>query len=340
MKLDARRVPGFLRDPGTARVVLLHGSDIGLIANRAETLVRTVLGQADDPFRLAELGRDSWPRLAEEMTARALTGGRRVVRVREAGDGLLAPLQSALGQAGDTLVVIEGADLPSRSRLRGFVEGREDCAAVACYPEEGRALEETIRAHLADAGVTASRDALSWLVAHLGADQAGTRSEVEKLALYVGRGGEADLEAAQACVGDLAGVSLDDALFAATAGERARMERALVLALAEGAAPVGVLRAAMLHVQRLHRARLGMTRGGSAADAAKAARPPVFFKQLPAFTAALSIWPAEGLLRVLGDLARAELACKQTGTRDVVLCQRVLARIAEQAAARRTPGRG
>ena len=36
MKLDARRIPAFLKDPGTCRVVLLHGEDAGLIRDRAD----------------------------------------------------------------------------------------------------------------------------------------------------------------------------------------------------------------------------------------------------------------------------------------------------------------
>ncbi len=55
MKLDARSVPGFLRDPGACRVVLLFGDDAGLIRERAEALVRVVAGTLDDPFRVAEL---------------------------------------------------------------------------------------------------------------------------------------------------------------------------------------------------------------------------------------------------------------------------------------------
>ena len=50
-----------------------------------------------------------------------------------------------------------------------------------------------------------------------------------------GPGGRVDLEAAMACVGDLAGLSLDDALFAATEGDVATADRALELAMAEGA---------------------------------------------------------------------------------------------------------
>ena len=112
-------------------------------------------------------------------------------------------------------------------------------------------------------------DALSWLSGQLGADRASTRAELEKLALFVGPGNRVDIDAAQTCVGDLAGLSLDDAMFAATAGDVATTDRALELAMAEGANAVQILRTAMGHLQRLHRARLAMDRSNlSAADAA------------------------------------------------------------------------
>ena len=80
MKLDPRRVPAFLREPGDCRVVLLHGDDSGLIRDRAEALVRVVAGTLDDPFRVVELARDELARLPEEAASLSLTGGRRVVR--------------------------------------------------------------------------------------------------------------------------------------------------------------------------------------------------------------------------------------------------------------------
>jgi DNA polymerase-3 subunit delta len=84
-KLDARRAAAVLADPGPFRAVLLHGDDAGLVRERAEALVRAVLGGAmDDPFRLAELNRDEAAKpgaLAGEAAALAMTGGRRVVRV-------------------------------------------------------------------------------------------------------------------------------------------------------------------------------------------------------------------------------------------------------------------
>lgn len=336
MKLDARRLPAFLRDPGAARVVLLYGDDIGMVREHAAALTRAVAGTLDDPFRVAELDRDAVGSLPAEAASLSLTGGRRVVRLREAADNAASAeaVKEVLGGNAPALVVIEAGSLPPRSTLRKLVEAAPDGAAIGCYPEDARGLGETIRESLAAAGVTADAEALGWLVAHLGADRAATRQEVEKLALYVGNGGRADLAAVTACVGDLAGLSLDDALFAATAGELALADRALELAIAEGATPVGVLRAGLMHLQRLHRARMAVDRGAAPAEAAKSARPPVFFRRVGAFARALALWPAPALMARMAALSETELACKRTGAPDVALCRGAILGLARDAAQR------
>lgn len=313
MKVEARSIPGFLKNPGSCRVVLLHGEDVGLIRARADAIAAAVLGEGDDPFRLAWLEPDAHDRLVEEASSLALTGGRRVVRVRDAGDKLTDGVKQALDGNGQALLILEAPGLTSRSKLRALVEKAPDAAAIACYPEEGRSLQGTIRQVLAERGLGIEAEALDYLTGQLGADQAQTRQELEKLALYVGEVKRVDLAAAEACVGEAASLSLEDALFAATSGDRAGADRALRVAMAEGATAIGIIRAALMHLQRLHRARLAMARGASAPQAAKEVRPPVFFRRLPDFTRALSGWSVEGLERAMNALLAAELACKRTG---------------------------
>ena len=266
MKLTGARVEGFLRDPGPCRVVLLYGDDAGMIRERAETLVRAAAGSLDDPFLVAELTRDEISGLPDEAASLPLTGGRRVVRVREVTDAALPHVRSVLRSNAPALVVLEGAGLGTRARVTIEVEAASDGAGIACYPEEGRALETTIRDTMRQAGINIDPDAVSWLAGQLGGDRAATRAEREKLALYAGAGGRVDLDAAMACVGDLSGLSLDDALFAATVGDVGTTDRALELAIAEGAAPVQVLRAGMMHLQRLQRARMAMDEAGLSAS--------------------------------------------------------------------------
>ena len=331
MKLDARRVAAFLRDPGAARIVLLHGEDEGLVRHRADALTMAVVGARDDPFRVAWLSREDHSRLLEEASAIAMLGGRRVVRVRDAGDALAPVVQLVAAGAGDSLVVLETSGaLPARSKLRALVEGLPAGAAIACYPEEGRALEEGVRSALKEAELTLDADAMAWLLDRVGSDFAATRGEIEKLRLYAGAERRLDLDDVRACVGDAAAGAFDDAVFAATSGDAAAADRAIERALAEGIAPVAVTRGVLSHLVRLHLARGHMAAGASAEQAAGRLRPPVFFKRAAEFTRALEQWSGEKLLHAMGETRRVELLCKQTGAPDDLLVRRLLLALARQ----------
>ncbi len=332
MKLDARAAAGALGNPAAYRAVLLHGPDAGLVRERGGALVRAVLGQADDPFRLAEFDREGFARIPEEMAALALTGGRRVVRVREADDRAASAVTAALKGPGEALLVLEAGELPSRSKLRALIERAPDAAAIGCYPEEGRTLAQTIRTRLGEREVGITSEALDWLCGRLGADRMASAAEIDKLALYAGPGGRIEIADALAVAGDLAGLSLEDALFAATLGDPARADRALEQAMAEGAAPVGVIRAALIHVQRLHRARAAMAAGVAEQEAMRQLRPPVFIRRTGAFAAALRLWPETALAAASEGLFEAERACKRTGAPAETLCRNAIAALARRAA--------
>ncbi len=335
MRLAPQRLAAFLRRPGNCRVVLLFGDDVGMIRHRAEELIRAVAGSLDDPFLVAELARDRLDRLPDEAASVPLIGGRRVVRVRDASDAATGPVQTVLNSHAQALVVLEAPGIATRSRLRTLLEAASDGVAIGCHPEEGRALEETTRRVLGAATVGIDQDALAWLTGQLGADQVSTHAELEKLALYAGPNGRVDMDMAMHCVGDAAGLSLDDALFAATAGDLATADRALELAVAEGAAPMGVLRGGLIHLQRLYRARLLMETGMSAGDAAKAVRPPVFFRRIGPFTKALSLWSSASLAVAMAGLSQAERNCKRTGAPDLTLSRHAVLTLARRAMAAR-----
>jgi DNA polymerase-3 subunit delta len=333
LKIDARRIDGFLANPSPARVVLFHGEDEGLIREYATKLVRSVAGALDDPFRVSEVERDAYGTLPDEVAALSMTGGRRVVRVRDVTDGASAAVQKVLAGNGPGLLVMEGPTLTSKSKLKTLVERSDVAATVACYPMDGAAITQLARSVLAEDRIRIDPDALGWLSGQLGADRLVTRSELEKLALHAGPGGAVDMEVARACIGDLSGLSQEDALFAATDGDVAGCDRALELAMAEGATPVGLLRAGLMHMQRFTRARALVDGGASAEEAVRVLRPPLFFKRVPVFTRSLRLWNAGALELGTQRLSDTERACKRTGSPAETLCRNALIGLAMRAAA-------
>ncbi|HEY8610423.1 MAG TPA: DNA polymerase III subunit delta [Roseomonas sp.] len=328
-KLDARRLPAFLKDPGAARAALLFGEDAGLARERADILQEAV-APGNDPFRVTELPRDAAARagtLAGEAAAMALTGGRRVIRIRDATDALATPLREVLDSVGDTLIVIEAGELPARSKLRQLAEAHARAAAIPCYRERGAELSATIAALLKEDGVTAEPAAIAWLAGRLGDDRQMLRRELEKLALYAGPGGRLAEEDVLACIGDGSALELDEALIAATAGDLPTADRALESAMSEGANPVQILRALLRHVQRLHLASVA---------GIQALQPPVFFRSRPGFEKALRIWRADALETVLAGLLEAERQSKSGGTGrpvpDAAVARSALLALARQSA--------
>jgi DNA polymerase III subunit delta len=330
MHLPPQRIAAFLDRPDPEiRAVLFYGPDSGLVRERADRLARSVCAELTDPFRVAELSgpalAEDPPRLADEAAQLSLAGGRRVVRVRGAGDGQ-APLFAGFLDImpGEALVVVEAGELARGSPLRRAFEQASRAAAIGCYPDGARERAQVIREVLGGQRITVSRDAVNYLVEHLGGDRLLTRAELEKLTLYAGAGGRIELDDARLSVGDSAALDLDDAVMAAAEGDAVRLERVLARIFQEGASPVTVVRAVLRHLQRLHPLAALVAAGTPAAEALRNARPPVFFKHEDSFRRQLEKWSEIRLRRALDCLAAAELAMKQTGFPAETLCREAL----------------
>jgi DNA polymerase-3 subunit delta len=331
MKVKPANADRFAANPDAGiRAVLVYGPDRGLVRERVGKLIRAVVADPQDPFRVAELTgeqiRKAPAALSDEAAAMAFGGGQRVVLVRASGDETAAAFRSFLNApAGDALVVVEAGDLDTRSKLRAAFEKAQSGAALPCYRDEGRDLSGLIQETLRGYGLTVSREALEYLSQHLGADRGVTRSELQKLALYKGEG-EVQFDDALVCVGDSAALSLDDVAHAVADGDLAALERAFDRALAEGANPIQPLRATANHFKRLHQ----VADARDVAQAVEQLRPQVFWKAKPHMIAQAKAWSPARLGESLDRLLDAEARCKSTGVPADSIAARELMRIASR----------
>ena len=324
------------RDP-KLRLVLFFGPDSGLAHERAKSLVARIAGDAADPFRVAEFPaaalKDEPSRLMDEAASLSLTGGRRAVWLREAGDGNAArTVEDFLGHPmGDALVVVEAGDLASRSSLRKLAEESPIALAVGCYHDSGDTIEEVVRASLGRHGLTVSGDALAYLEDRLGNDRMVSRAELDKLALYMQGRARVELEDAVACVGDHAALSVSDAIHAAAEGDPPALDRALEVAAREGESPVGIVRQALRHFQRLHFVAAASSGGKSTGAVIASLRPPVFKRDQARLEQQLRLWPLPQLGLALQRLLEMEAQTKSTGLPDQTILARGLLELARLA---------
>ena len=327
------------RPPKDLIAALVFGPDAGLVRERAENLMKSVVDDLGDAFRVSDLDDSTLAgdpaRLADEAQAISMLGGRRVVRVRGAGNNLAKLFESFLDEPkGDALIVVEGGDLAKGTGLRKIFEEAENAASIACYPDTARELFDVVRDALKAQGLAIGAEALEDAVGRLGSDRGVTRRELEKLALYCHGREEVTLEDVRAVMGDEAEARVDEAIDATGAGDLVRLDLALERLWIAGTSPIQVLRQAMSHLQRVLLVAAEAKRGASVDEAMRKLRPPVHFSRTTSFKNQAQRWNEARLAEALDMLLEAEALTKTTAVPAEAVCGKTLFSVAAMAKVR------
>lgn len=319
--------------PPETVAVLLFGPDEGLVRERAERLVTSVVPDLRDPFRVAEFDGTTLVQdpalLASEAAALSMTGGRRVVRIRGATNALAPIFQSFLDmQKSDALVVVEAGELAKESLLRRVFEKGTNAIGIPSYPDSPEAISELLRTALRAERILIAPEALEEAVSLLGADRGTTRREVEKLILYAAGNKNITIDEVRAVLGDESEARIEEACDAAGQGYARELDRALERLWAAGIAPTAVVRVAMAHFQRLALAKQRVAQGETAEAIARRSKPQVHFRRLPAFTVQIRNWSDERIGEALDLLLETEALCKTTAVPPEAVCGRAMFTIA------------
>jgi DNA polymerase-3 subunit delta len=331
---DADRFAG--KPPASLKAALFFGPDQGLVHERAERLAKTVVDDLSDPFRVADLDESALTsdgaRLFDEAAAISMLGGRRVIRIRSAGNALAKLFEAFLDDsAGDALVVVEGGDLQKSASLRKVFEEADNAAAVQCYGDTAQSLQGVVRDALKAEGLTISAEALDDAVSRLGSDRGITRRELEKLALYAHGQKSVSLEDVRATMGDEAEVRVDEVMDAAGEGDLKRLDLALARVWGEDMNAIAVVRSALGHFQKLLAAKAAMQRGENIDGVLRKMWPPIHFSRTSSFKMQATRWTEDRLGEACDLLLETEALCKTTGVPNEAVLGRALFNIAAMA---------
>jgi DNA polymerase-3 subunit delta len=317
------------KPPPKLAAALFYGPDQGLVRERAEQLAKSVVADLADPFRVTELDEDALAadpaKLWDEAAAISMLGGRRVVRVRGAGNASAKLFERFLeAPPGDALIVVEAGELAKGTGLRRVFEEAENAAAIACYLDTGEKLEDVVQAAMKQAGLTIEPAAVAEAVSRLGSDRGVTRRELEKLALYAQGEKTVTIAHVQAVMGDESELRMEAVCDAAGEGDYVRLDRQLTRLWASGASPVGVIRMALAHFQRVLLTKAKADEGAPVAEIMRSLRPPVHFQRQDSFRAQVTRISRAQLEQALEALYEAEILCKTTAVPSEAVTGRAL----------------
>ncbi|MGZ5916854.1 MAG: DNA polymerase III subunit delta [Methyloceanibacter sp.] len=299
----AASVQRFLNAPDPrCRAVLLYGPDAGLVGERAAALAGVVAagqGGAGEIVRLddRDLAEDG-ARLEVELRTIPMFAVRKVVRVA-AGSRLDVPALKALLEGPlDGALIVEAGNLRPDSGLRRLFEAQASAAALPCYADE-HTVSGLIDEELKDAGLSIDTETRAHLMTRLGADQALSRGEVAKLALYAAGGTRVTHDQVDAIVGDSAEIAVESFVYLVSGGDTSGALRELARLDASGMDPQAMLSALARHFIQLHRVAAAAGGRQDIDQAVKSLKPRPHFKREPAFVAHCKRWGAGRLLAAL-----------------------------------------
>lgn len=333
MKQAGPRALAFCESPpAKARIALIFGSDPGLVSTSADTLQKAWVPGAGQ-LNIVKLGDDDLRRdprlLADELVARSLLGGDRLVRVRAEKDASYKLILELIGDIDKGVLtpeafwIVEGGELNKSNKLRVGIEDSQSATALQLYADDEAAVGDMVKKRLAAAGVEIEPEALSDFVSELPGDRRLALSELEKLELYaVGLARPVVPQDVALLASAEQPRGADDAADAAIAGNTAAATLSVNRYLDAGGNAISALRTLHFRLLRVSDAL------ASGAGTGARLRPPIFDKEWPAFSRALRDWSAPAVHRAFTRLYEAEKACKQAGAPSDSILRQLIHRIA------------
>jgi len=312
---------------------LLHGQDNSAVAMRRERLVAGLLGDSPDDMQLTKLdaaiARRDPASLSDALRAMSFFGGRQVVLLIDATDGLAALVAEALENSSpeDAVLVVSAGALTARSSLRKVFESNKHLVSLGIYADPPSRSE--IEGALARLGAPApeSRGIEDLLALGRTMDAGEFQAFLEKLALYTASATNAITARDVAACAPLATEAAIDDLVAAVAGGRlGALADGMARLAGQGVAPSTLSIAVARHFRQLHAL---ITASGGAEGAIGRIRPPVWGPRKQAMLDQARIWSGQRLEQTLSMLTDLELELRSSGGAPArALLERALVRIA------------
>ncbi|MGC4024866.1 MAG: DNA polymerase III subunit delta [Mesorhizobium sp.] len=333
----AHEVDGWLSRPDTSKsIILFYGPDHGLVSERASRFVKQTGLPLDDPFTVVRLDAteaDEGGKLSSEANTVSMFAEKRLLWVRnaQAQKGLADEIKALCTTPPEaTIIVVEAGDLKKGAALRSTVETSDRAIALPCYADAERDIDALIDEML---GLPISMEARTALRRNLGGDRLATRAELEKLALFARGKDRIELTDIQELTGDVAELSLDDAVDAILDGKLETFDR-LFQRYARSGSPVFLLANAMmrqLQTLRVLRAELDLGRR-SASEIVAGARPPIFFSRKRTIENAVRKWALPSIDRALERLQYAVLETRRRPDLALAIVNRAMTALTAEAA--------
>lgn len=304
---------------GTLAPVYVVSGDEPLLCQEACDAIRAATRQQGFSERQvfnAEANFD-WGNLLQAGASLSLFAEKRLLELRlpsgKPGDKGAAALLEYLGRPPeDTLLLISLPKLDGSTQktkwAKALIDGPHS-QFLQIWPIDAQQLPQWIRQRLAQAGLSASQEAVEMIAVRVEGNLLAAAQEIEKLKLLA-EGGQVDAGTVQAAVADSARFDVFGLIDAALNGEAGHALRMLEGLRGEGVEPPVILWALARELRLLATIAQQYGQGMPLDKAFASARPPVWDKRRPLVSKALQRHSAKRWAQLLLDAQRIDAQIK------------------------------
>ncbi|MWV15460.1 DNA polymerase III subunit delta [Pseudomonas sp. L-22-4S-12] len=317
MKLNPAQLGKHLQ--GSLAPVYVISGDEPLLCQEAADAIRAATraqGFSEREVFHAEANFD-WGLLYEAGASLSLFAEKRVIELRIAngkpGDKGTAAILEYLGRPPeDTLLLISLPKLDGSTQktkwAKALIEG-PNSQFLQIWPVEASQLPQWIRQRLAQAGMSATQEALELIAARVEGNLLAAAQEIEKLKLLAD-GNQIDIATVQAAVADSARYDVFGLIEAVLGGDAAHALRMLEGLRGEGQEALFILVMLARELRQLAGLAQQIGQGVPQDKAFAAARPPIWDKRRPLVSKALQRHSAARWNQLLIDAQRIDAQVK------------------------------
>lgn len=316
MKLNPAQLGKHLQ--GTLSPVYVISGDEPLLCQEAADAIRAATRQqgfserqvfnADNNF--------DWGNLLQAGASLSLFAEKRLLELRIAtgkpSDKGAALLECLARPAEDTVLLISLPKLDGNAQKskwgKALIDG-QNVQFVQIWPVDAHQLPQWIRQRLAQAGLSASAEAVDMIAIRVEGNLLAAAQEIEKLKLLA-EGTQIDVDTVQAAVADSARFDVFGLIDAALNGEAAHALRMLEGLRGEGVEPPVILWALAREIRLLATLAQQHAQGMPLDKAFSSARPPVWDKRRPLVSKALQRLSASRWAALLEDAQHIDAQIK------------------------------
>jgi len=291
---------------GKVKALLLYGPDKGYIEKICKHLVKN-LNMLQTSIEYTDLNISSLEIL---LNSANFFSQKELIKVRGVGNSIDKNLKTILSSDYINFPVFIGEEITSSSSFRKFFETEEYLAVVACYHDDEAKIERIILDKVERTNKIISKEAITYLKAHLKGDHDLVCSEINKLIYFVHDRKEITLNDVLEVISSEITANGSDLAMYFSKKDYSSFMREFDILKKQNINEVLIIRALIRHYLNLYIVLLKVKNGERLELAIKSLSPPIFYQYINDFTKVASSLSLSECLETLKILQQAEVDYK------------------------------